>query len=488
MNIIFIVIDTLRYDYIGANGNEWIETPNLDRLAAQSWNFTNSFTSSYPTIPHRTDVITGAYGNPFHMWRPLPYDVPTLPEALARLGYGTQLIHDTPHLVNGGHNFDFPFHAWTVVRGGEVDRSTLTDRLHVPEHWAKDPLFDNQPDAPALPEFPNREYNVTDTYLQTNHRRTRYEDWNCAQLFLAARDFVRENARREKFFLWLDCFDPHEPWDVPPEFVLKYEQTPGYDGRVDPRVFALKESSGLNEDAVRRIRNYYAAKVSWVDHWLGHLLDGLEETGLNRNTAILLTSDHGTNDGTVNGFGKKVPPREAEAHTPFMVSVPGMGSGTCDSIVQPQDGFETVLRIAGGTSPGSLDSHDLLAVAEQKKNGLREIAIAGLPPTAQRKVMFTAFDGKWCLEVSARPEECRLIRVGQTEDVSSDHPGVVADLRQKALKEYERRGADPAIMDWLQTEGTKPFPSRYTPHKFYPVPSGFQHYFKRLYHGGFAGE
>ena len=56
MNIVFIVIDTLRYDYIGANGNEWIETPHLDRIADRAWVSDRSYAASYPTIPHRTDV------------------------------------------------------------------------------------------------------------------------------------------------------------------------------------------------------------------------------------------------------------------------------------------------------------------------------------------------------------------------------------------------------------------------------------------------
>jgi len=66
MNIIIVIIDTLRYDYIGANGNDWIQTPNMDSLADRAWVFDRSFTSSYPTIPHRTDAITGRYGRPFH--------------------------------------------------------------------------------------------------------------------------------------------------------------------------------------------------------------------------------------------------------------------------------------------------------------------------------------------------------------------------------------------------------------------------------------
>ena len=127
MNIITIIIDTLRYDHIAANGNPDISTPNLDSLIGKSWNFHRGFAASFPTIPHRTDVITGRYGAPFHPWKCLDCDVATIPRALAEQGYCSQLIHDTPHLVNGGHRFDFPFDAWMPIRGAEVDRAWITD-------------------------------------------------------------------------------------------------------------------------------------------------------------------------------------------------------------------------------------------------------------------------------------------------------------------------------------------------------------------------
>ena len=101
MNVILVVFDTLRYDYLGANGSEWVHTPNLDRFAAEATVFDNSYAASYPTIPHRTDVITGRYGAPFHPWLPLRFDAVALPQVLAASGHATQLICDTPHLING---------------------------------------------------------------------------------------------------------------------------------------------------------------------------------------------------------------------------------------------------------------------------------------------------------------------------------------------------------------------------------------------------
>ncbi len=484
MNICLIVIDTLRYDYIRFHGaNDRIHTPNLDRLAGESWVFDNSYTAAFPTIPHRTDVITGRHGGPFHAWLPLPFDVPTLPEALARHGYCTQLIHDTPHLVNGGHNFDWPFHAWTFVRGAEVDRPWLTDANAWPANWATDPLFDEL-DCGEAPFYGNR---MIASYARANAGRKADEDWNAARLFRTAARFLRDNANRDRFFLWVDAFDPHEPWDAPPEVLLRYDDADGFDGRIDPRAFTVHDPSAVSEPIRRRVSAMYAAKVTWMDRWLGELLDALDATGLARNTAVVLTSDHGTNDGSAGRYGKSYPVREGEGHTPFMVRVPGGGSGRCAAIVQPQDVFATVAALAGIDPPPGLDGHDVLAVARDGLEPPRRLAVAGNPSTRWDAVagqtLFTAFDGEWVLEVALKPEDCRLLPMGAHADVAGEHADVVTRLRGEALDEIARRGADPAVMDWLASEGDIPFPKAARHHAFHPGPAGYYSYFQRIYTG-----
>jgi len=488
MNIIVIVIDTLRYDYIGAHGNDWIRTPNIDRLAARSWVFDRSFAASYPTIPHRTDALTGRHGAPFHRWSPLRFDVTTFPGVLAQEGYCTQLIHDTPHLVNGGHNFDWPFHAWTFIRGAEVDRPWIDTSSEWPENWARDPLFDFADDRVLS-------HHIIQTYARANRKRSRQEDWNAADLFLTSCQWLRDNAARDRFLLWIDCFDPHEPWDVPPEFMRMYDAAPGYDGRVDPRSFIARNDPDITEAAKRRVAAEYAAKVSWVDHWLGELLDTLERTGLAGHTAILLTADHGTNVGERGWFGKGFPVREQEAHTPFMVHVPDGGSGRSDIIVQPQDIFATVMGLAGvpvpESVPGPFDSHDVVAIAREHGDGPRALALAGgtadqwrggaQPEQGQERVLFAVFDGDWCLELTAMPEHCGLVRTGALENVAADHPSVVEGLHAAAIDEIDRRGTDPALMRWLHSYGESGFPMDCRFWDGYPGPAGFMPYFTRLY-------
>ena len=493
MNIVFVVIDTLRYDFIRAHGvNDWIQTPNLDALAAKSLVFDRAYAASYPTIPHRTDLMTGEYAwsykGPFHPWMPLRFDARTMPRLLAQAGYATQLIHDTPHMVNGGHAFDWPFAAWTFVRGGEVDRPWIDDAVMAPlDNWGHDPLFDYV-DPQELVAHMGR---MSLTYARANRKRRRPEDWNAAQLFLKGAEFVRDNAGRGRdgkdgFFLWLDCFDPHEPWDAPPDFVKMYDKTPGYDGRIDPRSFlgAVRRprDGGFPAGVRERLTATYGAKVTWVDHWFGKVLEALDDTGLAEETAIVLTADHGTNLGERGGFGKTGTVNEQEAHVPLLIHLPDGPVGRCGAIAQPQDISATLLAMAGLSIPEAWVGHDLVTIATDGAKGPRGVALAGQSTVSwtndPQRIAFSVFDDDWYLNVAADPAACRLFRHGSVDDVAGAHPEVVSRLHQAALAEAERRGTEHRLMAWLRSGGTTPFPTECT--RWYGPPQ-WRSYWERVH-------
>ena len=117
MNIIVLVSDTFRYDYLGCNGNAWIGTAALDRFAERAVCFDRHYLSSFPTIPNRTDLFTGRYSFPFHGWQPLAAGIPVLSTIFGAAGYQSQLICDTPHLMKGVHHFDRGFDGAYWIRG-----------------------------------------------------------------------------------------------------------------------------------------------------------------------------------------------------------------------------------------------------------------------------------------------------------------------------------------------------------------------------------
>lgn len=481
MNIVLLVIDTFRYDHLAAlGGNQMVATPNLDRFASESWSFDRAFASSYPTIPFRTDVITGSYGEPFNPWAPLPFDVESLPRALAEGGYATQLIHDTPHLVNGGHAFDYHFHGWSFIRGAEVDRPWIDGSGYEPlANWATDPMFDFiDPE-----ELIDSHDHVVVTYSRANRGRSRREEWNAAQLADTVARFFSENRNRENFFLWVDCFDPHEPWDVPPDYLLKYDKRPGFDGKIDPRVFlpaARRAAAEGREDVAERLRNLYSAKVTWMDHQVGVMLDALAESGLADKTAVVISGDHGTNLGERGQFGKGYPVYEQEGHIPLLLHAPGIGSGRSDEIVQPQDIHATILEL-GGCDASRSDGTSLLRVSGGGSTG-RSRALSGHGTIHWRdepdRQLFTIFDGDFYLTVAADPEACSLFRRGTSEEISSSRSDKVEELRSAAFELLLARGAGSGLVEWLRSGGRASFPAELPGRR---PPPGYRPYWQNNY-------
>ena len=99
----------------------------------------------------------------------------------------------------------------------------------------------------------------------------------------------------------------------------------------------------------------------------------------------------------------------------------------------------------------------------------------------EKRVLFTVFDGEWCPEFATKPENCGLVSAGSLKDVAADRPSVVEGLHAAAIEEVERRGTDPALVDWLRSYGEADFPTECRFWDGYPGPVGFAPYFGRLY-------
>ncbi|MFW6287092.1 MAG: sulfatase, partial [Candidatus Sumerlaeota bacterium] len=320
----------------------------------------------------------------------------------------------------------------------------------------------------------------TACYLWANRNRKSLDDWNCRKLFDSASEFLRDNARRKNFFLWLDSFDPHEPWDAPPEFVKMYDQDDDYDGHIDPRAICNLWSDDHSDAGVRRIRAWYEAKVSWLDDNIGRLLDTLEATGLEKNTAVILTADHGTRLHEYGRFGKATPVRETEAHVPMMVALPDGPTGRLSAIVQPQDIFATACRMARCKAPGSIDSYDMLEIQEEAPP--RDIALAGmrLKFSDGESPLATACDGKWCADLTVDPAQSQLRILGRTENVAPRHPEVMERLWESTIHELLRRNMDPRLEAWIRSHGNGPVPHGARMMEVAPPPPGYRQYFMNL--------
>ncbi len=473
MNVVMIMNDTLRYDHVGANGNDWIQTPNLDRFAVESAVFDRHYLASFPTVPNRHELMKGRVGAPFQKWGPLEWDALTLPEVLRDNGYVTMLINDTPHLMNYGYGFDRPFHAWQMIRGHEVDR-VRTDYFDEIQY----PVDDKVTDSARMSLY----------HRQTKDRQTE-ADWFSPQVMQAACDWLERNAGHEKFFLWVDSFDPHEPWDPPQHYVDLYD--PGYEGVV-PVWPVFGDTEGRYSDAeMKHIRALFTGEVTMVDRWIGRVLDTIDRLNLCEETLVVIMSDHGFGLGE-RGFLGKRPQFPETLHTLMMVRHPeGIGSGKrIPTIAQHPDFVPSLLDMLDIAEPAEMEiqGKSWFPILKGEKRVHRKVAISGVfpnyvPPNATfnlRRMVgpkggwsgITAVTQDWWLVDNVDPELRLLFDLNADPaaeiDVLADHPAIYEELHAHVLR-HIRSTKSPAWVRKLWFEGPEGVEAPTDTHYFNPI-------------------
>ena len=352
MNIILIISDTLRPQYLGCYGNAWIRTPNIDALAKQACLFTHFHAASFPTGPMRKDLHSGRYTFPYTSWKDewKPRHK-VLAEYLSGAGYLTAMVSDTPANQHYQAGFDH-FEMIPGQVGGGMD-------------LGPDEKMDLPADIRKLRTPVERLYRI----VKTESKWKGEEDRFAAQTMRAAARWLEGRHGGDKpFFLYVDTFDPHEPWDPPRYYIDRYD--PGYEG--DELFEPAYEPAGYATDPeIRHMRFMYAGEVSMVDRWVGHLLRTVEEMGLVDDTAVVLTSDHGFYHGEHNFIGKvqlhrdgrivlRYPLYRTISHAPLLVRIPCCRRRKLEGFVQPPDLMPTLLEIAGAKVPSHVQGRSLL--------------------------------------------------------------------------------------------------------------------------------
>jgi arylsulfatase A-like enzyme len=357
LNVIVVILDSLRKDHVGAYGNTWIETPNLDALARESLRFTRAYPESLPTICARRAIHTGMRTFPFkdrpaqqrdlfpYGWLPIPEWQPTLAETLKNKNYWTTLVTDTYHQFS--MNFDRGFEVYGKIRGQESD--DYRDAASVPEEAMQQYL--------AISKWNKKR---TRQYLANTVGRKSEEDWFAPKVFLRASELLDEDSRKEPFFMVVDCFDPHEPWDLPDKYVDLYDSE-SYEG---PRPWSpeYRADDYLTNRQLKRMQALYSAEVTMADRWLGDFLEKAHDLGVMQNTLFVLISDHGIALGE-HGITGKVPYAlypELTNITFFVRHPEGKLAGeTSDYYASTHDVAPTVLGFLGIEPQKPMEGHDL---------------------------------------------------------------------------------------------------------------------------------
>jgi len=213
------------------------------------------------------------------------------------------------------------------------------------------------------------------------------DDYPGPRTMATAADWLRRAApNHDRFLLFVDEFDPHEPFDTPEPWLGRYEDGP-WDGDLviwPPYVVGGVAQGLISEAEGRHVRANYGAKLSMIDHWFGEVLAALDAGDLWDDTAVVVCTDHGHYLGEVRGgadiWGKPgVPQYEPLGHMPLLVHWPGVpGGGSCDALTTSVDLHATLTDVFGVAPAHRTHGVSLRPLLEGGAGGVREWAIGGV--------------------------------------------------------------------------------------------------------------
>lgn len=455
LNVILLVSDTFRADNLAAYGSQWVEAPNLNRFAGQSVIFEEAYPEGLPTIPVRRQLVTGRRVVPLHSyrqhepvqlpgWHDLFHEDVTLSEVLSEAGYLTALIADVPHLQRPGRSFHRGFDYYEWVRGQEVDSYAQAPR--------KQPDFLDLYPADYLdrPEL-NRQFardrksGFRDFLNQYTANRKRWLREGASLVEITSRKAIRwlqENRDQGPFFLHVEAFDPHEPWDPPQEFLEKYLKTRTAHSWPEPPYSDVKVPAEGRE----RLRANYAGESSNVDHWFGKILDTIGELGLAGNTVVVFLADHGALLGEQGQFVKGPERlRNQVTHIPLLIRTPGneFAGRKVPGFVQIPDVAPTILGRLNLKPPARFTGGDLWPYVSGQRANAREhvvIAYSWVASVRTKEWNYSAVWNRGKYQGNYRPQLYDLRKdPDELHTVADGHPSVMKELHAR-LEDYISSG------------------------------------------------
>ncbi len=385
-NVVVVLLDSLNRHMLGSYGGTEFETPNLDRFAAnQATQFTRHVTGSLPCMPARHDILCGTLD---FLWRPWGsielWDEP-ITAKLRTSGVTTMLVSDHPHLFEtGGENYHCDFSGWEYVRGHESDHW----RTHV------DPSFIGSPETAAGTGdwFHSRAFGFPKGSLTRGYDRSRTffreeSDYPGPRTMRAAAEWIAQaTPQHDRWMLFVDEFDPHEPFDTPAPWRGMYQEEPWDEASI---IWPPYTNGGVSKGLItkaegRHIRANYGSKLSMIDHWFGQIVASLDACGLWDSTAVIVCTDHGHYFGDVRDghdiWGKPgVPQFEPLGHTPLLIHWPGVtGGGTCDALTTNVDLYATLADVFGVSNAQQAHGTSLVPLLTGTTTSVRDWALGGV--------------------------------------------------------------------------------------------------------------
>lgn len=413
MRIVYLDIDTLRADHLGCHGYGRNTTPNLDRLAQDSVLFERCYASDVPCLPSRTALFSGRFGT------------------------------STGVVSHGGTAAD------PIVEGPGRGFFSLLGKTSWPALMRKQGLRTASISSFAARHSAHHFCAGLDELLSPGKLGLENADEVCA----LAIDWIERHRDLPGWFLHVQLWDPHTPYRAPETFGEPFASAalPDWlDDDVRARHFAgcgphsAQEAVGFSTDypygayprqprsmpsmrEVRAMFDGYDTGVRFADEQLGKLFARLRELGLDDQTAIVVSADHGETLGELNVYGDHHTADEHTAHVPCLLRWPGLGPRRFQSLCYQVDVAATVIDLLGGSIPPTWDGSSMA-------NALRSGA-----DIARAELVIT--QGAWTCQRALRWD--RWLAISTLHDGYHDYPAwmlfdVVSDPHeQRDLAQHE---------------------------------------------------
>lgn len=359
-NVVFVLTDQWRASAVGCAGNPDIQTPNLDRLAAESFNFKNAVSCCPVCSPARASLITGQYPLSHGVFVNdvcLQHRVPSVADCFNDVGYRTGWIGKW-HLDGHGRSSYIP-----------------PERRQGFQYWK------------ALECTHNYQHS---TYYDNNDPEIK--EWAGYDVFEQTDDAVRfiQQSSDAPFLLFVSWGPPHSPYLTAPEKFRKLyaseelsvrSNVPRREDEIVPRTKWEEKAESVMETPALLLSGYYAHCTA-MDQCIGQLRDAVQQAGLEEDTIFVFTSDHGDMLGS-HGQWNKQQPYDESVCVPFLLKVPGRRGGEVTQPLNTPDIFPTLCELCGVLAPESVQGKSVASVLNGASEEDSAALIANYHPFGQ---------------------------------------------------------------------------------------------------------
>ncbi|WP_407267787.1 sulfatase [Radiobacillus sp. PE A8.2] len=448
-NVLLIMTDQQRWDTIHAGGNDYIETPNLDRLCSTGVRFDNAYSESPECVPARASVLTGRWGHDtgcLHNTTPLSEEVPTFVDSLSDSGYWTEAVgkmHFEP--VRTSHGFKKIHLSEEIPESMEGDdflqylKSVGYGNVHEPHGVRHEYYY-----VPQVSQLPNAHHNTTWVGDKTV-------------------EFLNKK-KRDPWFFFTSFIKPHPPFDATIPYLNMYNHEelplPSRSEEEKKHLFDLlnwqtytKWMESVDDNLTRLIKANYYACITQLDTQIGRILDVLESTGQRDNTLIIFMSDHGELLGDHFQWGKRCFYNGA-MRIPLILSWPTrIPQGEVrDQFASLIDIAPTILNTCGLVEQSNkLPGDNIVEFALNKEVSGRKIAFGEFG--VKEKAIYMAWDGDWKYIYTPNGSKEGLYYLpedpNELKNLASDNKVLnkKMHLKNELIKFFKKENYDEALSD-----------------------------------------